>query len=150
MLAHKTQAVNDDRENQRPSNCIKSEKGIYPEATNQGVVGSNPAGRAKQSSLCVTQRLFHLWPVTDLCHHYPQPAERIDDPRTGQDVQPRSAHNAALSPSFPIRPIPATHVMACLAARASSPRYAGYAGAGITSAMPPRRLCRVERITALF
>src|SRR6266513_4380814 len=47
MLAHKTQAVNDDSENRRPSNCIKSEKGIYPEATNQGVVGSNPAGRAK-------------------------------------------------------------------------------------------------------
>ncbi len=29
-----------------PSSCIKFEKGIYPLATNQGVVGSIPAGRA--------------------------------------------------------------------------------------------------------
>src|SRR5258708_6088877 len=83
-----------------------------------------PMSRAAQS-LCVTQGLFRLWPVTDLCHHYPQPAEHIDDPRTGQDVQPRSARNAAPSPRFPTHPTPAGHVRACLAARASSPRCAG-------------------------
>jgi len=43
------------------SSCIKFEKGIYPEATNQGVGGSNPSGRTMhQGPAMLSRALFIL------------------------------------------------------------------------------------------
>ena len=107
---------------------------LAPVAQLDRVLGYEPRGRGFKScrarqlkeGVAKLQPLLHLWPVTDLCHHrqLPQPAERISDPRTGQDVQPPCARNAAPSTCFPIRPTLAKQIGASLAARASSPRYA--------------------------
>ena len=96
--------------------------------TNQGVVGSNPAGRASKTRGCRDATLFISWRVAQ-SQPFPlncslQVSSWTVDPRSRSGARWTGAHTSSPSPRIPNRPAPARHATVCPPAHASSPRYA--------------------------